>query len=91
MQLNSGNCLQNSWSKGKKEDNYKRHYFLKLQLLPLGLAFLFMQKIEKILLWCLRIICNDYSSGYQTLLNLSEKPSVEIKRLRALVLEVLKP
>ena len=36
------------------------------------------QKIEKIQLSCLRIIYNDYSSDYQTLLKLSQKPSMEI-------------
>ena len=39
---------------------------------------------------CLRIIYNDYSSDYQTLLNLSQKPSMEIKRLRNLALEIFK-
>ena len=33
---------------------------------------------------------NDYSSDYQTLLKLSKKPSVEIKRLRNLTLEIFK-
>ena len=48
------------------------------------------QKIEKIQLRCLRIIYNDYSSDHQTLLNLRKKPSMEIKRLRNLALEILK-
>ena len=39
---------------------------------------------------CLRIIYNDYFSVYQTLLNLSQKPSMEIKRLRNLALEIFK-
>ena len=37
------------------------------------------QKIIKIQLRCLRIIYNDYSSVYQTLLNLSQKPSMDKK------------
>ena len=48
------------------------------------------QKIEKIQLCCLRIIYNDYSSDYQTLLNRSQKPSMEIKRLKNLALEIFK-
>ena len=48
------------------------------------------QKIEMIQLRCLRIIYNDYFSVYQTLLNLSQKPSMEIKRLRNLALEIFK-
>ena len=57
--------------------------------MPFGLGFLFMRKIEKVLVCCLRIIYK-YSSGYQTLLKLSGKLSVEIKRLRTLALEVFK-
>ena len=48
------------------------------------------QKTEKIKLRCLRIIYNDYSSDYQTLLKLSQKPSMEIKRIRNLALEIFK-
>ena len=39
---------------------------------------------------CLRIIYNYYSSNYQTLLKLSQRPSMEIKRLINLVLEIFK-
>ena len=48
------------------------------------------QKIEKIQLRCPRIVYNDYSNDYQTLLKLSEKPSMEIKRIRNLALEIFK-
>ena len=48
------------------------------------------QKIGKIQIRCLRIIYNDYSSDYKTLLKLSQKPSMEIKRLRNLTLEIFK-
>ena len=48
------------------------------------------QKIEKIQLYCPRIIFDDYSSDYQTLLKLSQKPSMEIKRLKNLALEIFK-
>ena len=49
-----------------------------------------LQKIEKIQLRCLKIIYNDYSSDYQTLLKLGQKLSMEIKRLRSLTLEIFK-
>ena len=49
-----------------------------------------MKKIEKIQLRCLRIIYNDYSCDYQTLPKLNQKPSMEIKRLRNLALEISK-
>ena len=58
--------------------------FCNLQLLPFGLGFLFMRKIEKVLVYCLRIIYK-HSSGYQTLLKLSGK-----LKLRTLALEVFK-
>ena len=48
------------------------------------------QKVEKIQLRCLRIIYNEYSSDYRTLLKLSQKPSMEIKRLRNLASEMFK-
>ena len=44
------------------------------------------QKIEKIQLRCLRIIYSDYSNDYQTLLKLSQKPSMEL----SLALEMFK-
>ena len=46
--------------------------------------------MEQIQLRCLGIIYNDYFSDYQTLLKLSQKPSIEIKRLRNLALEIFK-
>ena len=39
---------------------------------------------------CLRIIYNDYSRDYRTLLKLSQKPSMEIKRFRNLALEIFR-
>ena len=39
------------------------------------------QKIKKIQLRCLRIIFNDYSSDYQTLLKLSQKSRWKYKEL----------
>ena len=47
-------------------------------------------KIEKIHKRCLKIILNDNTSDYQTLLEKSEKTSIEIKRLRNLATEIIK-
>ena len=45
-------------------------------------------KIEKIQKRCLRIVLNDNTSDYQTLLDKSEKTSLEIKRLTNLATEI---
>ena len=47
-------------------------------------------KIEKIHKYCLRIILNDNTSYYQTLLEKSKKIPIEIKRLRNLATEIFK-
>ena len=47
-------------------------------------------KIEKIQKSCLRMILNDNTSDYQTLLEKSKKPSMETKRLRNLATEIFK-
>ena len=41
-----------------------------------------IRKIEKIQKRCLRIVLNDYESDYETLLRNSNKPIMEIRRLR---------
>ena len=47
-------------------------------------------KIEKIHKRCLRMILNDNTSDYQTLLEKSKKTSMEIKKLRNLATEIFK-
>ena len=47
-------------------------------------------KIEKIHKRCLRMILNDSASDYQTLLEMSKKTSMEIKRLRNVATEIFK-
>ena len=49
-----------------------------------------IRKIEKIQKRCLRIILNDYESDYETLLRNSNKPTMEIRRLRTLAVEIFK-
>ena len=48
------------------------------------------KKIEKVQDRCLRLLFDDYSSSYENLLNKSGQPSMELKRLRILALEVFK-
>ena len=93
MQLNAISHLQRFMGKEQREALINSFIVSNLSYCPLVWHFCSCkssQKIEKIQLRCLRIIYNDYSSDYQTLLNLSQKPSMEIKRLRNLALEIFK-
>ena len=47
-------------------------------------------KIEKIQYRSLKILSNDYYSDYEFLLEKTENPTMEIRRLRSLALEVFK-
>ena len=49
-----------------------------------------IRKIEKIKKDCLRIILNGYESDYKTLLRNSSKPTMEIRRLWTLAVEIFK-
>ena len=49
-----------------------------------------MRKIENIRKHCLRIILNDYESDYETLCRNSNKPNMEIQRLRTLAVEIFR-
>ena len=58
-----------------------------------SLAFQFLQvnkKNKKIQKHCLRIVLNDYESNYKALLRNSNKPTMEIRRLRTLAVEMFK-
>ena len=48
------------------------------------------KKIEKIQERALRILYNDFSSDYESILNKFGKSSMEVKQLRTLALEVFK-
>ena len=83
MQLNAISRLQRLMDKEQKEALINSFIFSKFNCCPLVLHFCSCkssQKFEKIQLCCLRIIYNDNSSDYQTLLKLSLKTSMEIKR-----------
>ena len=47
-------------------------------------------KIEKIQHSCLQLLTNDYDSDYKQLLEKTEKPTMEIRRLHTLALEIFK-
>ena len=49
-----------------------------------------MTKIENIQKRILRFVYNDYASDYETLLNNSNKCTMEVRRLRVLALEVFR-
>ena len=49
-----------------------------------------IRKIKKTRKRCLRIVLNDYESDYETLLLNSNKPTMEIRRLRTLAVEIFK-
>ena len=53
-------------------------------------SFKSIRKIEKIRKRLLRIILNDYESDYETLLRDSNKPTMEMRRLRTLAVEIFK-
>ena len=93
MRLNAISRLQRFKGKEQKETLINSCISSNFNYCPLVWHFCSgksSQKIAKIQLCCLRIIYNVYSSDYQTLLKLSQKPSMEIKRLRNLALEMFK-
>ena len=49
-----------------------------------------VKDIEKIEERALRILCNDFSSDYESILNKYVNLTMEIRRLRTLALEVIK-
>ena len=93
IQLNTISHLQRFMGKKQKVAFINSFIFSNFNYCPFVWHFCSCkssQKIEQIQLHCLRIIYNDYSSIYQRLLKLSQKPSTEIKRLRNLALEIIK-
>ena len=57
---------------------------------PLVWHFCSSKSVKKIQEQALRILYNDFSSDYESILNKSEKSTMETKRLRTLALEVFK-
>ena len=93
MQLNVISRLQKFMGKEQKEALINSFIFSNFNYCALVWHFCLCkssENIEKKKLRCLRNIYNDYSSNYQTLLKLSQKPSMEVKRLRNFALEIFK-
>ena len=93
MQLNATSRLQKFMSNEQNEALINSFIFSNFNYCQLVWHFCsckLSKKIERMQFRCLRIIYNDYSSDYQTLLKLNQKPSIEIKRLRNFALEIFK-
>ena len=90
MQLSALSRLQIYMGKSEKEAIINSLILSNFNYCPLVWHFgscESIRKIEKIQKRCLRIILNDYESDYETLLRNSNKPTMEIRRLRTLVAE----
>ena len=90
MQLNALRSLQKYIGKSEKEAVINSFVLSNFNYCPLVWYFSScesIRKIEKIKKRCLRIILNDYESDYETLLSNSNKPTMEIRRLRTLAVE----
>ena len=93
MQPNSVSRLQKYIGKLEKETIINSFTLSNFNYCPLVRQFSScesIRKIERIQKHCLRIILNDYESDYETLLRNSNKPTMEIRRLRTLAVEIFK-
>ena len=93
MQLNALSRLQKYMGKSEKEAVINNFILSNFNYCPLVWHFNScesIRKIEKIQKRYLRIILNDYESDYKTLLRYSNKPTIEIRRLRTLAVEMFK-
>ena len=93
MQLNALSRLQKYMGKSEKEAIINSFILSNFNYCPLVWHFSScesIRKIEKIQKRCLRIILNDYKSDYETLLRNDNKPTMEIRRLRTLAVEIFK-
>ena len=92
-QLNAISRLRNAVSDKSKEILIQSFIYANFNYCPLVWHFCqpsSIRKIEKIQERALRLLQNDYSSDYITLLHVANKPSMEIKRLRQLSIEIFK-
>ena len=93
MKLNALSRLKKYMEKSEKEAVINSFILSNFNYCPLVQHFSScesIRKIEKIQKRCLRIILNDYESDYETLLRNSNKPTMEIRRLRTLAVEIFK-
>ena len=84
---------KNIWAVKEKEILLNSFVYSNFNYCPLVWHFCSsesLNKIEKIQEREHRLLHNDFSSDYSELLNKSGKPSMEVKRLRTLALEIFK-
>ena len=86
MQLNALSRLQKNMGKSAEAiiNSFILSNFSYCRLLWHFTSCETIRKIEKIQKRCLRIILNDYESDYETLPRNSNKPTMEMRRLRTL-------
>ena len=92
-QLNALSRIQTFLGQKEKETMINTFIYSNFNYAPLVWHFSSRnseKKIEKIQERCLRLVLNDYTSNYENLLIKSGKPSMELRRLRILVLEIFK-
>ena len=92
-QLNAIRRIQNYVGKKEKETIINTFVYSNFMYCPLAWHFCpksSQNKIEKIQHRCLQLLTNDYDSDYKQLLENTEKPTMEIRRLRTLALEIVK-
>ena len=92
-QLNAIGRIQNYVGKKEKETIINTFVYSNFMYCPLAWHFCpksSQNKIEKIKRRCLQLLTNDYDSDYKQLLEKTEKPTMEIRRLRTLALEIFK-
>ena len=93
MQLNALSRLQKYMGKLEKEGIINSFILSNFNYCPLVWHFgscESIRKIEKIQKRCLRIILKDYENDYKNLRGNSNKPTMEIRRLRTLAVEIFK-
>ena len=92
-QLNAFSRLQKYMGRKEKEVIINSFIYANFNYCPFVWHFCSgesIHKIEKIKKRCLRILLNDNESDYETLLKKANKPSMEVKRLRILAIEIFK-
>ena len=92
-QLNAISRIQNYLGKKEKKILINSFVYSNFNYCPLTWHFCSkssQKKIEKIQYRCLKMLTNDYCSDYKDLLQLTGNPTMEIRRIRTLVVEIFK-
>ena len=92
-QLNAICRIQNYLGKKEKEIIVNTFVYSNFMYCPLAWHFCHKSSqnmIEKIQYRCLKLLTNDYENGYELLLKKTKNPTMEIRRMRTLALEIFK-